>query len=433
MGSVLLGLSCWNGQNRPFSPGVTTDTSWWWAELESAHDAGLGMRSVASVILAGMNPDESADDWADWGRARPGSSVLHLDTAAAGRSSAATLRAVAEHALLEAEVGGYVAEARASESLDAVRRDLGALMGGDPDGLAFVESAAAALLALVDAWPLPAGARIGVAASEWGPNLEILEHRGLTPVPLEVDDHGVLDLERLESRLRQDPPDVLLVDQVAAHRGLLQPTGEVLALARAQGVPVWVDAAQSLGHVPVTAADAVFATSRKWLTGPRGVGMLVVAPGHRETLRVRRLAKLPGLPPVQHLESFEAHVAGRVGLRVAVREFLEAGPDRVSRRLAEVGRLTREATSSLSGWEVAHPQAPAAAITSIVPTAGQDVPETAARLLAEHAIVTTVGLSWRAPGELEESPGSQPMLRLSPHVDLTSDDLERLCRALTDR
>lgn len=421
---------------RPFSPGVTTDTPCPAASSSSSRRSAAEVSGQAAVTLPDMSADDSSgprvEDWADWGATRPGSSALHLDTAAAGRSSTATLRAVAEHALLEAEVGGYVAEAQAAGSLEALRRDLAALMGSDPDGLAFVESAAAALVALVDAWPLSQGARIGVATSEWGPNLEILEHGGLTPVSLDVDDHGVLDLERLSSRLRQDPPDVLLVDQVAAHRGLLQPTEDVVALAGVHGVPVWVDAAQSLGHVPVTAADAVFATSRKWLTGPRGVGMLTVAPARRESLRVRRLAKLPGLPLVQHLESFEAHVAGRVGLGVAVREYVAAGPDRVTERLAEVGRLTREAIASVSGWRVVRPESPAAAITSLVPTAGQDVAESADRLLGEHAIVTTVCQPWRAPREMEDSPG-RLMLRLSPHVDLTTDDLERLCRALTSR
>ena len=40
-----------------------------------------------------------------------------------------------------------------------------------------------------------------------------------------------------------------------------------------------LDAAQSLGHVDVDlGADAVYATSRKWLAGPRGVGVLCVRP-----------------------------------------------------------------------------------------------------------------------------------------------------------
>jgi pyridoxal 5-phosphate dependent beta-lyase len=371
-----------------------------------------------------------AGEWSTWGRARPRSAVLHLDTAAVGRSSTATLTAVAQHAQLEAEVGGYVAEERATATLDAVRRDVATLLGTDPEGLAFVESATAALAALVGAWPMPPGGRVGVPAASWGPNLEILEHHGLRTEGLAVDDDGVLDLDQLERRLRVDPPHALLIDQIVAHRGLIQPAQSVVALGRAHGVPVWVDAAQALGQVPVAAGDAVFATSRKWLTGPRGVGMLAVAPAYRDTLLVRPHAKLPDLPPVLHLQSGEAHVAGRVGLGVAVREHFDLGPERVAERLAEVGRLTREAVSSVRGWGVARPGAPAGAITSIVPTAGQSVVRTSARLLGEHAILTTACLPWRAPRELSWSRG-QAMVRLSPHVDLTDADLERLCRALT--
>ena len=190
-------------------------------------------------------------------------------------------------------------------------------------------------------WPLSPGDRVGVAASEWGPNLETFAHRGLVPVPLPVDADGVLDLEALEGQLVSDPPDLVHVDLVAAQRGLVQPAAEVLALARSHGVPVWLDAAQAVGHVAVPpGAAAVYATSRKWLTGPRGVGMLAVAPEHRPALRLRRLAKHPDLPDVHHLESDEAHVAGRVGLGVAVREHLGLGPERVHGRLAR-GRPAR--------------------------------------------------------------------------------------------
>jgi len=376
-------------------------------------------------------PVEEGDDWSGWAAARPRPGVLHLDTAAMGRSSKATLNAVAGHALLEAEVGGYVAQDRADEALEELRRDVAGLLGTDADGIAFVESATTALVTLLTAWPLPPRARIGVAGAEWGPNLEILENHGLLPEPLAVDDDGVIDLSRLETRLRTDPPAALLVDQVAAHRGLLQPAEAVVALGQAHGVPVWVDAAQAVGHVPVAAGDAVFATSRKWLTGPRGVGMLAVAAEHRPALRVLRPAKHPDGPTVHHLESGESHIAGRVGLGIAIREYLELGPAHVTGRLAEVGRLTREAVASIRGWDVVRPGALAGATTAIVPTAGQDVVRMGTRLLEEHAILTSVCLPWRAPLEVLPGAGQQPMLRLSPHVDLTDADLERLCRALT--
>ena len=235
-------------------------------------------------------------NWGEWRAARPPTEVLHLDSAAFGRSSLATLAATSRHAFEEAVLGGYAAEERAGAHLAGLRRDVAGLLGTDEDGVAFVASATAALDALLEVWPLPPGARVGVAAAEWGPNLELLEQHGLTCELLPVDGAGVLDLAELEDRLTSDPPDLVLVDQVAAHRGLVQPAEEVVALGRAHGVPVWLDAAQAVGHVRVPAgADAVVATSRKWLTGPRGVGMLAVAESNRPSLRVRRPAKNPDL------------------------------------------------------------------------------------------------------------------------------------------
>jgi len=368
-------------------------------------------------------------NWGEWRAARPPTDVLHLDSASCGRSSLAALAATSRHAMAEAELGGYAAQERAEADLVGLRRDVAGLLGTDEEGVAFVESATAALDVLLEVWPLAPGARAGVAAAEWGPNLEALDRHGLTAEPLPVDGTGVLLLDELEARLSSDPPDLLLVDQVAAHRGLVQPAEEVVALGRAHGVPVWLDAAQAVGHVRVpVGADAVVATSRKWLTGPRGVGMMAVAEPHRGALRVRRPAKHPDWPAMRLLESEEAHVAGRVGLGVAVREHLALGPDDVTARLAEVGGLVREAVERLPGWEVAHPGAPAGATTALLPVAGQDVVRTRARLLDEHNILTSVCLPWRAPWEMTD--GAGPWLRLSPHVDVTPDDLERVCNAL---
>lgn len=368
----------------------------------------------------------TAADWQDWADARPETSLLHLDAAACGRSSRATLAAVAEHARREAETGGYVAEAGAEERLEGLRDDLGSLLGIDAAGVVFVESATVALDTLLAAWPLPERPRIGVVAGEWGPNVERFRHSGRSPVALPVDDHGVLDLAALERLLATDPPDVVHLDRVAAHRGLVQPTGQALALCRTYGVPLWLDAAQALGHVDVSrGADAVYGTSRKWLTGPRGVGVLAVDAAHRDRLTAPPRAMLPGAAPIRLLQSEESHVAGRVGLAVAVREYVDRGPGRVHARLREVGLATGAALSDVRGWRVV-PGGEACATTGLQPTAGQDVTGVRTRLLHDHRILTSVCLPWRA----SEMDG--PLLRVSPHVDVTDDDLARLASALHD-
>jgi pyridoxal 5-phosphate dependent beta-lyase len=357
--------------------------------------------------------------------------VLHLDSAAAGRQSTATLNATANHARLEAEVGAYVAQEEVGEVLTDLRRDVAGLLGTPPDGVAFVESATAALAALFASWPLPDEPRVGVVPVEWGPNLEAFAARGFTIVDLPHDGTGRLDLGALEQQLADDPPTVVHLTQVTSHRGLVQPVAEAAALCRSAGIPLWVDAAQAIGHVDTaTGADAVYATSRKWLTGPRGVGMVAIADRHWDALRVRRSTMSPSdLPAVAHLESHEAHVAGRIGLATAVREYLALGSDVVDARLDEVGRLTAKALADIDGWEVVGGSAPGSgAITALRPTAERDVFATRTRLLTEHGILTTAGALARAPRDMRE-----PLLRISPHVDCTDEALDRLAEALTAR
>ena len=344
------------------------------------------------------------EDWGWWRGQRPPAERVHLDTAAAGRSSVATLRATAAHAEREATVGAYVAQAEAGPLLDEGRAELGRLLGVPAAGVAFVPSAEAALAALLAAWPLRPGDAVAVVPSEWGPNLHAFADRGLRITELATDRDGAADLAALERALAEHPPAAVHLTQVTSHRALVQPVAQAAALCRAAGVPLWVDAAQALGHADTACgADAVYATSRKWLTGPRGVGMLGVAERWWDRLRISApdlvaSARPADRSPVWLLEAGEANVPGWVGLCTAVREYLAAGPDRVWRRLAAVGRQTRDALAGLPGWAVVGPADAGSAITALRAGCGQDVFETRERLLREYGIVTTAGAAARAPG-----------------------------------
>ena len=360
-----------------------------------------------------------------WRAARPRPAGRHLDTAACSRQSHRVLEAVAHHARHEAELGGYVAEAAAADLLQQGRSVLAGLVGMAAADLAFVESAQSALATLLAAWRLPAGSRVAIIPGEYAPNAAMLRAAGLVPVPLPVDGVGRVVPEEVERLLAADPPAAVHLTHVPSHRGIVQPAPEIAALCRAAGVPLVVDAAQSLGQLDVDlGADAVYGTSRKWLAGPRGVGFLCVRPALAAQLR----PVLPGpadLPPMRALESGEAHVAGRVGLVLAVGEHLAAGPERVRERLSALGRVSRQLLDGVGGWRVVEPVDEPTASTTLAPPEGIDVVATRARLLTEQGIVTTaIGIE-RAPGEM-----TGPVLRVSPHVDGTVDDLEALAAAL---
>jgi hercynylcysteine S-oxide lyase len=373
----------------------------------------------------------AAADWGWWRDRRLPAELLHLDSAAAGRSSTATLNATAAHAAREAVAGGYVAQAEAAGTITAGRAAIGDLFGVPADGVAFVQSASAALHTLLDVWPLRFGDKVAVLPSEWGPARHLFQHRGFELVPLTADRDGILDLPALDRLLGgESRPALVHLTQVVSHRPLVQPVADAAELCRRVGVPLWVDAAQAIGHVDTASgAAAVYATSRKWLTGPRGVGMVGIARSWWERLRVSaselELTNAPPDAPVRLLELGEAHIAGRVGLCTAVAEFVDAGPKAVWDRLAEVGRMTRESLAGLPGWEVVPAVGPDVATTALRPRAGQDVVAERQRLLSEHGIVTSAAATFRAPLDM-----AAPLLRISPHVDCTQDDLARLRTAL---
>jgi hercynylcysteine S-oxide lyase len=367
--------------------------------------------------------DSLEPQWRQWARHRPDAQVIHLDSGAAGRSSRSVLQATAEHATAESRWGAYVAAEQASTVLSGLRSAVGQLIGIQPDGVAWTDSAQTALTRLLSAWPFGPANTIGVLVSEWGPNLEAFRARGLEPSVLPADAAGRLDLEAFERRLRTTPPTVVHLTHVAAHRGLVQPIAGALALCREHGVPLWVDASQALGHVQTDwGADAVYATSRKWLAGPRGVGLLAIAEPYWPALKIARAAMSgEDVPPVQVLESGEANIAGRVGLAAAVQEYIGLGPAPVWQRLCEVGRMTRDVLAQARGWQVLDSDDASGAIVALRPTNGQDVSRTRLRLLTEQRVLTTASLPARAPLELRT-----PLLRISPHVDCTAAMLDHL-------
>ncbi len=362
---------------------------------------------------------------AAWRKARPRPAGRHLDSAACSRQSSSALEAAAHHARHEAELGGYVAQAAAENLLQQGRSVLAGLVGMAAADVAFVESAQAAFAALLTGWRLPSGSRVACLPGEYAPNIAHLGAHGLRPEPLPVDDVGRADLAGVARLLRTDPPRFVHLTHIPSHRGLLQPAAEIAALCRAADVPLVLDAAQSLGHADTdVGADVIYGTSRKWLTGPRGVGVLVARPAIAAQL-IPVHSVPDDAPPMRAFESREAHIAGRVGLIVAVGDYLAAGPDRVRERLAGVGRTTRAMLDGVAGWTVIEPADEPTATTTLRPPDGVDVAGTRSRLLTEHGIVLSALGPERAPGEM-----SGPVLRISPHVDVVLEDLEALAEAL---
>jgi pyridoxal 5-phosphate dependent beta-lyase len=361
-----------------------------------------------------------------WRAARPKVAGLHLDSGACSRQSSAVIDAATQHARHEAEVGGYVAAAAAAPALDAGRSAIAALTGMAATDVVYTTGANHALDLLLSSWP---GTRtVACLPGEYGPNLAVMAANDFHVRVMPVDGNGRLAVDEAATVLAVHPPELVHLTPLASHRGIVQPARELADVCHGLGLPLVVDAAQAFGHIDcVVGADAVYSSSRKWIAGPRGVGMLAIKAELAERLR-------PRLPPpewnlpftvLQRLEHGEANLAARVGLSVALGENFALGPENIRTELSELGRLTRTTLADIDGWRVVEPVDEPTAITTLQATNGADPQRIREWLIAERGIVTTYAEVQRAPFEM-----AAPVLRVSPHVDTTADDLEIFAEAL---
>ncbi|GAA4295145.1 ergothioneine biosynthesis PLP-dependent enzyme EgtE [Mycobacterium paraffinicum] len=363
-----------------------------------------------------------------WRAARPPVAGLHLDSAACSRQSLAVIEAAALHARNESEIGGYVAAEAAAPALDAGRVAFAALAGMPDAEVVFTTGSLNALDLLLGGWPADRR-MVACLPGEYGPNLALFAAHGFDRQLLPTLEDGRLALDDAALALEADPPDLVHLTAVGSHSGVVQPLSMIAQLCRELRLPLVVDAAQALGQVDcAVGADVTYASSRKWIAGPRGVGALAVRRELMEGLRPRLAPPdwLAGSFTVaQQLEFGEANIAARVGFSLALGEHLAYGPQAVRARLVELGGTSRRVLADVAGWAVVEEVDELSAITTLAPVDGADPQVVRAWLLAERRILTTFVGVQRAPLRL-----AGPVLRVSPHVDTTAEDLQTLAEAL---
>ena len=210
----------------------------------------------------------------------------------------------------------YTAGRRARLLLDGAREAVAGVLGARPDEVRFTPSGTAAAHAGV-LGALGGRRRVGTAvvhsAIEHSAVLDAVRFAGAPATEVGVDRLGRLDAGAFAAALRPDTALACLIS--ASHEvGTVQPVEQVAAACAEQGVPLLVDAAQSVGRTAVPAGWSLLtASAHKW-GGPSGVGVLAVRTGTRWRSSVPGEDREPGALPLPSV------LAAAVGLQAAVAE-----------------------------------------------------------------------------------------------------------------
>jgi selenocysteine lyase/cysteine desulfurase len=297
--------------------------------------------------------------------------VAHLNNAGAALPTTTTLDTVIDHLRLEADIGGYEAEAAEWDRLQAVRASAAALLGATVDEVAITgsdtEGFTKALWGLHLGGGLERGKRILVDRiaydSHYMALLQVSQLAGTTIEAVPSTPNGTLDLDALAAALAGGDVALSSLTHVGTHRGLVNPVAEAARLCREAGSITFVDACQSIGQLPVDVGtigcDVLTGTGRKWLRGPRGSGLVYVRADLVGSLRP------PGIdgtsarwedaghyelqPGAARFMPFECPVAIHLGLGAAIDHALALGIDAIAAQVNRIAEYLRAELVAVDG------------------------------------------------------------------------------------
>jgi cysteine desulfurase len=148
-----------------------------------------------------------------------------------------------------------------------------------------------------------------------------LERKGVKVTFLPVDQHGVIDLDRLKEAIT---PKTALISVMQANNelGTIQPIREVVNLAKEKGVLVHTDAVQSFGKIDVDVdslgVDLLSVSAHK-IYGPKGIGALYIRKG------TNIMPLIYGGHQERMMRAGTENTIGIVGFGEAVRIVMEQG------------------------------------------------------------------------------------------------------------
>jgi cysteine desulfurase/selenocysteine lyase len=228
--------------------------------------------------------------------------------------------------------------------------------------------------------------------------------RGVAVTHVGCDAEGVVSakavLEAVNSKTK-----FVIVSHASNVTGALQPIAEIGAELRRREITFVVDAAQTLGEVPISVdelqCDLLAASGHKGLLGPLGTGILYVRPGVEERMKSIRTGgtgtdSSSMLQPTKLPEKYESgnlNVPGIVGLGEGARWLTRQGIGKFREKSLSLTARLLAGLEAASGVTVVGPRAAEKRVGLVsVVVDGYDPQEVAAILAWQYGIEVRAGL-----------------------------------------
>ncbi|MEZ5831869.1 MAG: aminotransferase class V-fold PLP-dependent enzyme [Dongiaceae bacterium] len=370
--------------------------------------------------------------------------LIHFNNAGSSLMPEPVYRALLDHLALEQSIGGYEAEDAAEPALEDFYDAFAALLNCERSEIAYVENATRAWDMAFYSLPLKEGDRVLTAEAEYVSNflgfLHQAKRRGFEIDVAPSDASGQLDLEAME-RMVTPKTRLIAITHIPTQGGLVNPAEQVGQIARRHGITYLLDACQSAGQMPLDVrkigCQILSGTGRKFLRGPRGTGFLYVSKTIVDRLDPPFIDMTAAnwtdarsfeiRPDAKRFENWESYIAGRVGLRAAVRYALGLGLDQIRTRVTMLAERLRDELARLPGITVRD----LGRVRSGIVTFTKEDEQPRAIQARLRAAGINVSVSSKTSAQLDFGRrGLNHVVRASVHYFNTDEEIGRFCQVL---
>jgi len=318
-----------------------------------------------------------------------GQPLIYFDNAATSQKPRRVLDALRryyEHNNANVHRGLHELSSRATEAYEGSRRRVADYLGAaSPDEIVFTRGTTESINLVAQAWGgkfLREGDVILLTEMEHHSNLVpwqlLAERTGVRLRFVPVHDDGTLALEQLSSLLTREVK-LFAFTHVSNSLGTINPVAHLCEKARATGALTLVDAAQSVGHVPINVRELgcdFLAFSGHKMCGPTGIGALharaevldAIPPWHgggemivSVTLERSAFKKAP-----HRFEAGTPNIAGAIGLEAAIDYIEQIGRPAILEHDTELAHYAMERLEELPGMRVLGPREERGALVGFV-------------------------------------------------------------------
>jgi len=389
-----------------------------------------------------------------------GSRLVYLDSGATSQKPLAVLdveRDYYEHHNSAVHRGAHTLAALATEQFEDARSTVARFIGASDDEVVWTSNATEGLNLIAYAIGnasqgrgAPASARFALKPGDEIVVTEMEHHANLIPWQelaartgavlrfIPVDDDGELRMSEAAALIGQRTR-ILAFTHVSNVLGTINPVADLVALARAVGAIVVLDACQSAPHLAldVVKLDVDFAVfSGHKMLGPTGIGVLY---GRRELLNdlppfltggsmitTVTMERAEYLPAPQRFEAGTQRVSQAIALAAAVNYLSAVGMHRIAAHEEAIGRRLVAGLAEIPGIRLLGPAAGRVGLASfdVAGVHSHDV----GQFLDDRGIAVRVGHHCAQP--LHRRLGVTSSTRASAYLYTTADEVDEFLAGL---